>query len=83
MFTTIGSLLSVHSISRCCLFLNLLDRIPVFNDLTHLVKSEKIHGDIFGITGPDLMGMKGYEISPSYGSDELDLLFRLFPRSIQ
>ena len=59
-------------------FRNMLDGIPVFNNFSCFIKSEEIHGYIFVIIRPGLMGMQGNHITFGHTSYEFDGLVRVF-----
>ncbi len=54
---------SVHGIPVLGMWRDFLNGIPVFNDLATLIEPEKIHGHIFAVAGPDLVGMHRYEVT--------------------
>ncbi len=54
---------SKHRIVVCCVTRNDLQHIPMFHDLTVIIKPENIHAGIVVIAGPVLMAMQDHEIA--------------------
>jgi len=67
----------IHRIRICGFLGDLLYGIPMLDNFSIFIKSEKIHGHKLIIARPSLMGMQGYQISICYCSDKLYRLIRI------